>query len=202
MMSKNTTYGGQAISIFHQSGPLSASITDNTFSSTGNVNYLYNGFGMLDSSQQISGNTFTCSSRAGSVSNIGLIWDSPGTMDGTITDNTFQSAASFSLSDDVIVGTQVLNVSDNTLLNTGGYQLNAVDSSSVTWFVNDNDFIVNGNVPTNPFVVANANDSSNVCMELNNNPPIRPSEPICSKPRHGHIHTQSASRQYWADQHN
>ncbi len=168
-MSKNTTYGGISLLIVHQSGPLSASITDNAFSSVGNSNYQYDAIGTFDTSQQISGNAFTCASGASSVFNIGVLWDSPGTMDWTITNNTFQSAASFSFNDDVIAGTQVLNLSDNTLLNTGGYQLNAFDSSSVTWFVNDNDFIVNGNVPTNPFVVANANDSSNVCMELNDN---------------------------------
>ncbi len=168
-MSGNTADGDQTISLVHSTGSLNATITNNTFSSVGEVNYLYRSSGSVDSVQQISRNTFSNAFNTGGNNNINIIWDSTGTMDWTITGNTFQSGTSYAVGDNANAGNQVINLSDNTLLNSGGYNLVVGSTGNAIWLLNDNDFIVNGNLSPSPWITATNLGSGNVCMQLNDN---------------------------------
>ena len=168
-ISDNTCSGYYGIEVAQSAGTFNSTVTNNTVASSGTAGYYYaiTG-GAPNTTQLISGNTITSGAYAANAVYLDL--PTAGTTSFTVTDNVLagggSSSAGASVSCTMLGGTQFLDLSNNSMTNTGGFSLSASNACAATWNVNSNEFFASGSTP----VSATASVSgTSVCMQLNNN---------------------------------
>lgn len=157
----NTCNGEQGIYINQSSGSLSTTIDNNLMYVADSSGISYTASGAAESSQLINNNKI----YAGPSQSILFSLNSTGTTSATITNNILQTAGANSIVLTVFGGTQFLDLSDNTVISSGGFSIGTANSAVATWTVNGNEFVALNSTP----VAATAADTSNLCMVFKNN---------------------------------
>ena len=167
-LSDNTIGGYYGIEISQSAGTFDATVTNNNIASAGSAGYYYSITGGAPTTTQVvSGNTIA-SAAYGSAA---IYIDSPtaGTTSYTVTNNTLSGGGGVSAGPSVTSimsnGTQFLDLSSNSVTNSGGFSLSAAGGIDATWNVNGNQFVAAGSTP----VAATSSGTALVCMQLNNN---------------------------------
>jgi len=162
-LSGNTLMGYNPVYIDHYGGALNYTMTDNVMASEGAYGcYSYNASsGATTSTQLISGNNL---SSTGSSALIFALNATGGTFDFTVTDNGISSSSTYAVASSLTSGTQTLDLSNNVVTNSGGFDLTMSGGTS-TWEVNGNQFSLISTVPVN----AAATGGTVTCMQLNDN---------------------------------
>jgi hypothetical protein len=162
-MNGNTCYGYTPVYITHTGGTLDSTLTSNVINAGGSNALTYSASGAASSNQTMTGNTIIAGGYAGNA--IILDLSSTGAVNASITNNTLSASASGAVVSFLNSGTQLLELSNNTVTNSGGYTLNAAGGSAATWIVSDNQFTASNTTP----VSATTSGAAIACMTLNNN---------------------------------